>query len=182
MDSVAEVGKPAPEFELNDLEGRKYRLDRSDDVVVLDFWSANCPWSEESDARIKALLAGQPWADRVQVWRIASNADEALPDLRRIAAERQVTPVLPDVGHRVADLYGAQTTPHFYVIDPDRILRYMGAPDDSTWRTPEPTRSYLRPAIEAALSGQIPETTQTPGRGCTIVRHQPKVDDDAQAN
>lgn len=173
MDPVAEVGKQAPEFKLHDLAGELFQLDKPDDVVVLDFWSANCPWSEQSDAQINDLLADQPWADQVQIWRVASNVDEDMAALRRVAAERHVGPVLRDEGHTVADIYGAQTTPHFYVIDTDRILRYAGAPDNSTWRQPEATIGYLRPAIEAALRGETSDPAQTPGRGCTIVRHQP---------
>lgn len=181
MDPVAAVGQPAPAFELEDLTGKLYRLGETDDVLVLDFWSADCPWSERSDSHIQALLANEPWADQVHIWRIASNVNEGMEALRQAANDRAVSPVLRDEDHKVADMYGAKTTPHFFVIGPDQILHYMGAPDDSTWRNPEPTRDYLRTAIAAALRGESPDPAQTPGRGCTIVRHRARADGGASA-
>jgi hypothetical protein len=90
-----------------------------------------------------------------------------------VAQERGVGPILRDEDSAVADRYGAITTPQFFVIDGDGILRYAGAPDDSSWRQPEPTRSYLRSAIEAALRGETADPAETPGHGCAIVRHDP---------
>jgi hypothetical protein len=80
--------------------------------------------------------------------------------------------VLRDQEHIVADSYGAQTTPHFFVIDRDGVLRYMGALDDTTFRKREPEKPYLAEAVRAVLAGKLPDPRETPGYGCTIVRHQ----------
>ena len=50
MDPLARVGEPAPDFVLHDLEGRTCRLaDERGRILVLNFWSAECPHSERID-------------------------------------------------------------------------------------------------------------------------------------
>lgn len=174
MDTVATVGREAPDFVLSDLKGGSFHLEQQrGKVVVLDFWSAECPWSERSDARLAELEAEwQP--DSTVLMRVASNANEDRNQLRRAAQERGVDRVLHDPEQVVADMYGAMTTPHVFVIDAQGLLRYKGAPDDSSWREPEPSRSYLAKAVEVAHEGRSPNPSETPGRGCTVVRYQPK--------
>ena len=72
---------------------------------------------------------------------------------------------------QVADLFGAQTTPHFFVLDQQGVLRYRGALDDVTFRQREPKNYYLHEAVQALLAGRLPEPAETPAYGCTIVRH-----------
>ncbi len=174
MDSVAEIGSHAPVFGLRDLEGEVHRLgDGRGGVVVLNFWSAECPWSERGDEQIRNLEVPWEWGRQAVLWRIASNATEPEETLRRASASRNVAPVLVDPEQEVADLYGALTTPHIFIIDGEGILRYEGALNDANWRDPEPEKSYLLTGVQAALEGRSPEPAKTPGRGCTIVRHQP---------
>ena len=173
MDAVAEIGQPAPTFVLQDLEERTCALENaSGKVVALTFWSAECPWSRKADEYIEREGLAAAWGPAVLHWRIASNVNESLEDLRRAAGERSVSPVLVDEEHRVADLFGAMTTPHVFVIDGEGILRYGGALNDATWREPEPERNYLAEAVEAARQGESPEPAERPGRGCTIVRYR----------
>lgn len=171
MDAVAEVGKDAPEFHLEDLDGEEYRLeDARDQIVVLNFWSAECPWAEKGDQALAAMDVD--WGREALLWRIASNVNESPEKLREEARERGVEPVLIDEGHEVADLYGAVTTPHVYVIDRQGVLRYKGAPNDAAFDDPQPERNYLGQALDAARRGQSPEPPETKGRGCTIVRQK----------
>lgn len=83
---------------------------------------------------------------------------------------RRLPIVLIDAQHIVADLYGAQTTPHVFVVDRHGILRYRGAVDDVTFRRRNPSRFYLEEAVEALLDGRRPALTDVPAYGCTIVR------------
>lgn len=164
------IGAPAPGFELDDLQGRRHRLaEMHGRVLVLNFWSAECPWSERADEILVPLVS--IWGDAVVLWPIASNATETTSQIKRTADEHGLNLVLLDPDHAVADLYGAVTTPHLFVIDPEGVLRYKGAPDDVNWQVSEPTRSYLQPAVEAAQRGQSPEPAETPAHGCTIVRY-----------
>lgn len=172
MDSVAIVGRQAPDFRLFDLEGEPFELAKQrGKVVVLNFWSAECPWSQRSDERLGERDNGWHGREDILFLRIASNATEEREELRRVAETREVGRVLRDPEQQVADLYGAMTTPHVFVIDAEGILRYKGAPDDSSWREPEPSRNYLAEAVAAAIGGKSATPSETPGRGCTIVRY-----------
>ena len=173
MDAVTEIGQPAPTFELEDLEGRIHSLEAARDrVVVLLFWSAECPWSKKADERLAQDGLEQEGSGEVRYWRIASNVNEEPAALKEAARQRSVSPVLMDEDHRVADLYGAMTTPQIFVIDPAGKLRYRGALNDATWRDPEPTRNYLAEAVAAARKGESPDPSETPGRGCALMRYK----------
>jgi hypothetical protein len=139
-------------------------------VVILNFWSAECPWAERSSREIQSWLPDM--GGQVSLWNIASNDSEP-PEMLRFAAQQQGLPfVLYDEAHRVADLYRAQTTPHCFLIDAQGVLRYQGALDDVTFRQRTPTRLYLHQAVEAVLAGQPPDPAQTAPYGCVIVRFE----------
>lgn len=168
MDTVAAIDKPAPLFTLPDLSGTDRSLqDWRGRVVIVNFWSAECPWSERTDLH---LLAHLPvWGDRVVLCSIAANAHETHELVARVARERGLPLVLLDPEQQAASLYGAQTTPHAFVIDPEGVLRYQGAVDDVTFRRREPSQYYLRNAVEAVLAGQKPSPAATAPYGCAIV-------------
>lgn len=169
MDPVARVGEPAPDFVLRDLEGGVCRLaDVRGRILVLNFWSAECPHSERID-RVLSVL--QPaWGGKAIVWWLASNANEGDDLLKQMAAQRQIGPVLRDVGQVIADRYGAQTTPQIFVVDAAGVLRYAGAPDDVGFRQRTPTRHFLENAVQALLEGRAPEPAFTAPFGCALVR------------
>ena len=159
----------APDFSLPDLDGNSHALhDYRGRIVILNFWSAECPWSQRSDGKIIEHL--KEWGSKVQYLPIASNANEDRELIRTQAASRHLLLILHDPDHLVADLYGAITTPHLFVIDQEGVLRYQGAFDDVKFRQPEPTLNYLLLAVEALLAGSSPDPTETPAYGCTIVR------------
>ncbi len=159
------VGQAAPIFSLKDLNGREIALeDFLERTVLINFWSAECPWAERAD---RALAE---WQDRIVLLSIASNANEPLDLLRQVAVARGLQVVLHDPDHRIADLYGAVTTPHLFLVDAGGILRYQGAFDDVTFRQREPTRNYVEEAIRAVLNGKRVPVTETLSYGCTIVR------------
>lgn len=169
MDSVAQPGAAAPDFELTDLDGVLHRLsDLQGTIVLLNFWSAECPHSIRTDALLRALQAG--WGERVQVWWVAVNPNESRQALIEAAAERRVSPLLLDTRQELADRYGAETTPHLFLIDAEGVLRYAGAPDDVRFGQPQPTQAYLAEAVDSVLSGRPPARSLTPAFGCAIVR------------
>jgi hypothetical protein len=159
------IGQPAPHFCLPDLDGEPVSLaDFMGKIVALNFWSAECPWAERAD---RALVA---WQDHVTLLNIAVNQCEPLDMLCEAAAERGLRTVLLDAGLCAADLFAAQTTPHFYLIDGAGLLRYQGAFDNMTFRQRSPTRAYVLEAIEALLLGAPVPVMETPPYGCTILR------------
>ncbi len=163
------VNELAPDFELPDLNGERIRLrDLRGKIVVVNFWSCECPHSERTDRAMMAMFV--QWRDDVVLLPIASNQIETEEALAEAATARHLPIVLVDSDHRVADLYEAQATPHVFVIDREGILRYRGAVDDVAFRQRRPTRFYLDEAVEALLGGRLPQLTETQAYGCGIVR------------
>lgn len=167
--SIVELNQPAVNFELPDLEGRLHRLqDRRGKIVIINFWSAECPHSERTDHSLIDLL--EMWHGEVDLLSIAANRNESVVMIQEVARTRHLPTVLIDAQQTVADLYGAVTTPHAFILDREGILRYRGAVDNVTFRQRQATRSYVQEAVEALLQGRCPETNETPAYGCTIVR------------
>ncbi len=166
------IGSEAPDFELVDvLSGKTVRLSGlRGAIVVLNFWSGECAWSRLYDEYF--IQRAPRWAQQ-DIWllHISSNANEEAQDVAEAAAELGVNaPILYDGDQRVANAYGAQTTPHVFVIAPDGRIAYQGAVDDRRFGQHEATVNYLDSAIGALLLGVEPDPAETPAYGCTIVR------------
>jgi peroxiredoxin len=166
------LDRPAPGFQLPDLNGVLVSLEHfRGRTVILNFWSAECPWEERVDQELVPLL--EAWSPDVVLLPIASNANENPGFLAGIARARGLERVLLDEQQAVANLYGALTTPHFFVLDRFGTLRYQGAFDDVTFRQRVPHVRYLQLAIDALLTGRQPDPAQTMPYGCALVRYSP---------
>ena len=168
MGPIIKTGAPAPNFTLKDLNGEPHTLTEArGKIVVLVFWSAECPWSAKADRSLDRMQA--EWEEDVIILAVASNANESQAEIEEAAGKRGVETVLLDPGAQTAKAYGAKITPEVFVIDREGRLRYQGAFNDATFRQPEPTCNYLWQAVEALLADENPVPDEIPAYGCTIV-------------
>jgi peroxiredoxin len=166
---MLEINQPVPDFELADLQGKVHHLSAyRGRIVIINFWSCECPHSERTDKAIMSMFV--QWREDVSMLSIASNRNEDVEAIKTVAESRRLPTVLLDAGCQVADLFGAQTTPHVFAVDREGILRYRGSVDDVTFRQRIPTRFLLDMAVESLLAGQLPAQAESPAYGCTIVR------------
>ena len=164
-----QLNQPAPDFELPDLQGKLHRLsDHRGRIVIINFWSAECPHSERTDSSTMACLA--KWGEGVVMLPIAANRSESAQVVEEAAKTRRLPTVLMDAEQVVTDRYEAVATPHVFVIDREGILRYRGAVDDVRFRKPGATRFYLEEVVAALLDGRDPPLQETLAYGCAIVR------------
>jgi len=164
-----QINKPAPDFELPDLQGKAHRLnDYLGRIVIVNFWSCECPHAERTDNLILGWL--KEWGGEVELLSIASNQNESAQSVEEAVRSRSLPTVLIDAGHFVADLYEAVTTPHVFIVDREGILRYRGAVDDVTFRQRTASRFFLKETVDTLLDGHLPTPTETPAYGCAIVR------------
>ena len=169
MDPIATVGQRAPDFSLEDLGGAPHQMEEMlGRIVIINFWSAECPWSKKIDKKLTEFLSTTD--GEISLLSIASNVNEPRDMLMSCAEERGLQIVLQDEDHAVADLYDAVTTPHFFLIDSDGILKYKGAFDDATFHHPDADKDYLRDAIQAVQRSRLPDPMETPGYGCALIR------------
>jgi len=167
---IPKLNQPAPEFTLPDVEGRIHMLsDYRDKIVVINFWSAECPHAERADRELVKYL--KDWGEHVVLLSIASNKNESPEMVASVARQRGIKPVLMDADQWVADRYEAQTTPHVFIADEFGLLRYRGAFDDVSFRQREPTQAYAKNAVDSLLTGNMPDPPDTQSFGCTIVRY-----------
>jgi peroxiredoxin len=164
-----QLNQPAPDFELPDLQGKFHKLSNyRGNIVIIHFWSAECPHSERTDRYLLDLL--EKWNKEAVLLSIAANRNESIQTVEEVSKARHIPKILIDAEHIVADLYEAVTTPHVFVVDREGILRYRGAVDDITFRQRKATRFFLEEAVEALFAGRLPKLGETPAYGCAIVR------------
>jgi hypothetical protein len=80
-------------------------------------------------------------------------------------------PLLIDEKGDVGRAYGAQRTPHMYVIDPQGTLVYAGAIDSTKGGEPEPDEqvtNYVDAALAELTAGKPVSTKETEAFGCTV--------------
>lgn len=122
------VGTPAPDFELQDLDGRTVRLsDFRGKVVFLNFWATWCPPCRQEMPEIRRLVE-KNLPDVVVVG--VNTSDTAPPAEVKAFMEKNGYPwlVLYDKGSLVGRRYGVVYLPTSYFIGPDGTVRgrYIG--------------------------------------------------------
>jgi peroxiredoxin len=171
------LGDKAPDLtDLKGADGKSYRLSSFDDKPVLAFVfiSNGCPTVRVYDDRLIALQS-EYGAGGLQVVALNSNnpylspADSYTEMVKRLNEAGYNFPYLKDEDGSVARSHGAISTPHAFVFDRDRKLRYRGRIDDS--RDPSKITSHdLEDALAAVLEGTAVEVPDTQPFGCAIVR------------
>jgi peroxiredoxin len=176
----AEVGKPAPDFTLKDLDGKEVKLSSfKGKVVVLEWFNPGCPFVNRSHTKGSLKEAAKKHAKNGVVW-LAVNSGAAGKQGHGVDANREGArtfamehPIVLDESGDVGHTYGATNTPHMMVIDDKGVLVYRGAIDNSPDGEGEsPTGgklvSYVDEALAAIASGKSPQTTETKAYGCSV--------------
>src|SRR5882757_5105292 len=182
--STLPLGASAPDFNLPGVDGRNWTLKDFADakILVVLFTCNHWPTAQDYQERIKAIVADYK-SKGVAVVAINPNDANALrfdelawsdlsdtfPEMKIRAQDRHFNfPYLYDGDTEiVAKAYGSVATPHVFVFDAARKLRYEGAIDDSQ-RVDHVTKHYLRDALDALLAGQAPAVTKSKLIGCSI--------------
>jgi peroxiredoxin len=179
------IGAKAPDFALPGVDGKTHKLAEyaQAKVLVVVFTCNHCPTAQAYEDRIAKLAAdykdkgvvlvaispNDPKAVRLDELGY-TDLNDSLEDMKIRAKDKGFKfPYLYDGDKQEASkAYGPMTTPHVFVFDAERTLRYVGRVDDNE-RDPNAIQSHdARNAIEAVLAGQpVPvETTKT--FGCSI--------------
>jgi peroxiredoxin len=169
------LNRLVPDFTLSLIDGGRFSLsDWRGFVVVIHFWSAECAWSRRADVLL--VYRQLTWESKgVRIVALAANANENENEIRYEMQNRHIHyPVAIDFDHRMADLYKAETTPHFFVLDRQGMARYVGALDDATAERRDARTFYVDKAVTALLNNRSPDPAFAPAYGCDIVRQAGK--------
>jgi peroxiredoxin len=172
----AELGKPAPDFSLTDLDGKTHKLsDHKGKIVVLEWFNPECPVVKDAHDKGELKTLAADMAKDGIVW-IAINS--GAPGMQGHGAEKNAEackrwslkhPVLVDEKGTVGMAYAAKTTPHMYVIDEKGVLVYRGAIDNQkSAKEGEERINYVRAAISDLKAGKPVKTAETQAYGCSV--------------
>ncbi|MSU62011.1 MAG: redoxin domain-containing protein [Pedosphaera sp.] len=178
------LGSPAPDFNLPGVDGRSWTLKdfATAKALVVIFTCNHCPTAQYYEERIKQLVTdyrgkgvafvaispNDPKAVRLNELGYTDLGD-SLEEMKIRAKHREYNfPYLYDGDtEAVSRAYGPVATPHAFVFDSGRKLRFVGRIDDSEREQFVKVRD-TRNALDALLSGREPAVTQTKVIGCSV--------------
>jgi peroxiredoxin len=179
------IGDAAPDFSLPGIDDKTHTLAdyRGARILVIAFISNHCPDSHAAESRIKRLLADTK-GQGVELVAINPNNPDGLniaelgyskyndgfDDMKKYAAEAGFSfPYLYDgETQATAKAYGCLATPHIFIFDAERKLRYRGQFDNSRYADPATVKSTdAANAVRALLAGQPVPVEITKPHGCS---------------
>jgi len=172
---VVSVNDKAPTFSgipATTLSGEDTSLTLSDlkePVVVLVFLGNHCPVVQAYEDRIIDFTSDYK-NKGVKVVGVSVNDldSDRLPAIKTYMKEKKSNYVYGyDESQQIGRAYGATNTPQFFVLDKDRVIKYLGAMDDNMAEA-KVTKTYLRDAVDAVLKGESPEVSETQPKGCGV--------------
>lgn len=178
--SAARIGQPAPAFQAVDVDGKTRNLSEfAGKTVILEWTNHECPYVRKhyNSATMQRLQKDMAKDGIVWLSVISSPPGEQgyveAAKAKELTVQRDAAPagVLLDPNSKVARAYGAQTTPHMYIIDPKGTLAYMGAIDDKPSSNPaslDGARSYVRQAVAEMKAGKPVSEASTKSYGCAV--------------
>jgi hypothetical protein len=174
---AAESGRAAPDFAATDISGKTWKLaDLRGKVVVLEWLNPACPYvvrhyrsGNLPETQATAAKDGAVWL------QINSMAMGDLDPAKSAEWQKKQGVVaaayIRDENGKLGRLFGAQTTPHCFVIGRDGTLVYQGAIDDqpqASLATTSSAHNYVKAALAALKAGRPLEKPTTPPYGCEI--------------
>jgi len=180
---VLPIGSPLPDFALPGVDGKTHKAGEyaGGKVLAVVFESNHCPVSQLYEGRIEKLYEDYR---RKGVTLVAINPNnpktvrldelgytdvtDSLPEMKLRAGLRRIAwPYLYDGDTQAVSVkFGAVATPHIFLFDADRKLRYQGRIDDNQREELVKTQD-ARNAIDALLAGRPVPVAETTAFGCT---------------
>jgi peroxiredoxin len=173
-------GQAAPEFSLVDINRKVQKLsDYRGKYVVLEWFNSECPFVQKhyESGNMQALQAR--YTQKGVVWLGINSTSPRHSNYRDPARSQAIlkewksapTAFVLDPDGKVGKQYGARTTPHMYVIDPNGTLVYVGGIDDKpsiSKRDITTAKNLVAAALDESLSGKPVGTPSAMPYGCSV--------------
>ncbi len=175
VDDGYKVGEQAADFSLKNVDGTMVSLKDYKGVkgYIVVFTCNTCPYAVMYEDRIIELHKkyeplGYPVVAINPNDPSVKAGDDFAGMVSRSKEKNFPFKYLFDDGQKVYPQFGATRTPHIYLLDANRYVRYIGAIDDNAQNPSEVSVKYLENAINALQSGNNPDPSETKAIGCTI--------------
>jgi peroxiredoxin len=185
--TAAALGQAAPDFTLTDSDGAAHTLSQlRGKTVVLEWFNPDCPFAKFAHQKgpLKDMAARVARPDLVWL-SINSGAPgkqgHGVERNKQARAEYAIqNAVLLDESGTVGRAYGAQKTPHLFVIDKNGVLVYRGGVDNAPMGEVDPARplppgaapgsgvNYVDAALDDLAHGRAVRLPDTPAYGCAV--------------
>lgn len=182
--STLPIGAPAPDFNLPGVDGRNWKLADFKDARILAvlFTCNHCPTAQYYEERVKQLVSeykdkGVAWVaimpndpHSVRLDELGwTDVSDSFEEMKIRAKQKDFNFPYLFEGDRtgVSRAYGPVATPHLFLFDTNRELRYAGRIDDSE-REQFVKVHDARQALDALLAGKQPPVAQTKVVGCSV--------------
>ena len=176
----ARLGAPAPNFTLTDSNGKAISLaDFKGKTVVLEWTNHECPYVRKHYGGNNMQALQKKWTGQGIVWLTLISSQPGAQgfvhglEANKLTEERGAAPtaVLLDPRGGVGRSYGAQVTPHMYVVTGDGTLVYMGGIDDKPTTRLEDlktAKNFVDAALNEVAEGKVVSIKTSRAYGCTI--------------
>jgi peroxiredoxin len=172
-----QVGDTATDFRLKNVDGQLYSLSDIPNAkgYIVVFTCNVCPYAKGYEQRIielhqKYAPQGYPVV-AINPNDPAVQSGDSFEEMQKLAKEHTYPFLyLFDERQEVYPVYGATKTPHVFLLDKNRVVKYIGAIDDSPEDAAGVEVPYLANAIEALKMGKEPDPSVTRAIGCGIKR------------
>lgn len=169
------VGDKAKDFKLKSVDGKLYGMKNFKNAkgFIVVFTCNHCPFAVKYEDRINDLA--RKYKEQGYILLAINPNDPAAQPLdsyeamQTRAKEKDFAfPYLFDEGQKIYPQFGATKTPHVFLLDKRRTVRYIGAIDDNVDDASAVKERYLENAIAALEKGEAPTPAVTKAIGCSI--------------
>lgn len=170
---AAQVGAAAPGFEVKDTTGKVQKLsDYKGKWVVIEWFNKDCPFVKKHYGSGNMQSLQKDFKAKDVAWLSVASFPKGKKGPKGLESGSEASALLLDEGGAMVEAYGAKTTPHMFVINPEGKLVYAGAIDDNESSNPKvipKSKNFVRLALEEGMvpNGMVTTSSHRP-YGCSI--------------
>lgn len=175
LNNTLKPGDVAVDFKLKSVDNKMYSMSdyKKAKGFIVVFTCNHCPYAIKYEDRIIKLA--KKYTKKGYILLAINPNDPAAQPLdsfelmQERAKEKKFNfPYLFDEGQKIYPQYGATKTPHVFLLDKERVVKYIGAIDDNVEDASAVKVKYLENAIAALEAGKTIENPVTKAIGCSI--------------
>lgn len=179
--AVAVPGEKAPAFSEVDAEGQTHSLsDYAGQWLVIEWFNKDCPYVRKHYGSGNMQALQEKYTGRDINWLTVISSAKGKQGYLEPAQALEVAeshklnasaPFLLDADGSMGRAYGAKTTPHMFIINPQGVVVYAGAIDDNDSANPAvipDSKNYVAAALNASLGGEAVAVASSRAYGCSV--------------
>ncbi|RYZ86304.1 MAG: redoxin domain-containing protein [Proteobacteria bacterium] len=180
LSAELKANQPAPQFETTDVDGKAVKLaDFKGKWVVLEWFNKGCPFVQKHYNSKNMQSLQKTYTKKGVIWITINSTN---PEHKNFVTAAQAktdavdlgafsTHIVMDPKGEIGNKYGAMTTPHMFVINPDQKVSYLGAIDANNSihdKNIASTKNYVANALDQGMEGKPIDLAYAKPYGCSV--------------